>query len=146
MTKFKYGNTGSIISGTLRNEDLIPTFCEELRSLGHRSKELSRIEKVQNKKGYFESDDSQYDLENLFNMLDSHSMPYFYFGSHMGDGSDFGFWLIESYIEDFDGLKVSDLSEVESGYTGEVLHTNDHGNISLYIARNGKLSEVWSLV
>ena len=146
VKKWKYGTAGSIISGTMRPEDLIPSFCEELRSLGHRSKELTQIEKEQNKAGYYESEDSEYDLESLFNMLDSPSMPYFYFGSHAGDGSDYGFWLSELCIEDFDGLKVEDTSQVSDSYIGEVLHVNDHGNITLYNAKNGKLTEVWSLV
>jgi len=142
--KFKYAQAGSIISGTFKNEDLIPQFCESLRDLGHRSKELTRIEKAQNKKGYYESEESSFDLDSLFEMLDSHAMVYFYFGSHAGDGSDYGFWL--SDISDFDGLKVEDTSQVSDSYTGEVLHVNDHGNITLYNAKNGKLTEVWSLV
>lgn len=74
------------------------------------------------------------------------SMPYFYFGSHVDDGSDFGFWLSEFMIEEFEGLKVEDTSQVSDSYTGEVLHVNDHGNITLYNAKKGKLTEVWSLV
>lgn len=144
--KFKYGSVGSVSSGTMLKEDLIPTFCSELRSLGHRSKELTRIEKAQNKNGYFESEDSEFDLESLLDMLNSHAMPYFYFGSHMGDGSDFGYWLIESCIEEFGGLKVEDLSEVDSAYTGEVLHVNDHGNMTLYVSNKGKLTEIWGIV
>lgn len=143
---FKYGSIGSVSHGTMRKEDLIPSFCSELRSLGHRSKELTRIEKKQDKKGYYESEDSDYDLDSLFDMLNNHAMPYFYFGSHVGDGSDFGYWLLESCIEDFEGLKVSDLSEVKDSYSGEVLYVNDHGNMSLYVAIKGKLTEVWSLV
>lgn len=144
--KFKYGSIGSVSHGTMRKEDLIPTFCSELRSLGHRSKELTRIEKSQNKKGYYESEESEFDLDSLFEMLNNHAMPFFYFGSHMGDGSDFGYWLIESCIEEFEGLKVSDLSEVDSAYTGELLHVNDHGNMTLYICVKGKLQEIWGIV
>jgi len=143
--KFKYAQAGSIISGTLKNEDLIPQFCESLRDLGHRSKELTRIEKAYNKKGYYESEESSFDLDSLFEMLDSHAMVYFYFGSHSGDGSDFGFWLSES-ISEFDGLKVEDTSEVKDSYSGEVLHVNDHGNMTLYVAIKGKLTEVWSMI
>lgn len=146
IKKWKYGSAGSIISGTMRPEDLIPSFCESLRELGHRSKELTRIEKAQNKAGYYESEDSAHDLEYLFDMLNFHAMPYFYFGSHVGDGSDYGFWLSESMVEDFEGLKVEDLNHVPDKFTGEVLEVNDHGNITLYNAKNGKLTEVWSLV
>lgn len=144
--KFKFANIGSISHGTMKKEDLIPSFCEELRYMGHRSKELTRIEKSQNKKGYFESEDSDFDLESLFNMMDEHSLPYFYFGSHIGDGSDFGYWLSESIADDFDGLKVEDLNDIDSKYTGEVLEINERGNMTLYIAKRGKLKEVWSIV
>lgn len=53
---------------------------------------------------------------------------------------------VGSIISDFDGLKVEDTSQVSDSYIGEVLHVNDHGNITLYNAKNGKLTEVWSLV
>lgn len=47
---------------------------------------------------------------------------------------------------EFDGLVVSDTSEVPSNFSGEVLHINDHGNATLYGARLGKLVEVASCV
>lgn len=84
--------------------------------------------------------------ETLFDALDECAPPYFYFGSHPGDGADYGFWLSEEALQDFDGLKVSDLSEVPSDYSGEVLHVNDHGNTSLYAADNGKLEAIWEIV
>jgi hypothetical protein len=50
------------------------------------------------------------------------------------------------FEEDFDGLKVSDLSEVPPGHTGEVLLVNDHGNMSLYNCNRGGHREVWGVV
>jgi hypothetical protein len=47
---------------------------------------------------------------------------------------------------EFDGLVVSDTSEVPSDFSGEVLHINDHGNATLYGARRGKLVEVAACV
>lgn len=69
----KTAQFGSVISGTMRPKDLIPTLASELRYLGHRSKALSRIERDSNKPEdhkYWNSDDCQYDLEILFDMLD----------------------------------------------------------------------------
>ena len=49
-------------------------------------------------------------------------------------------------MRDFDGLKVSDTGDVPADYSGEVLHINDHGNMTLYSAERGKLTEIWSIV
>jgi len=53
--------------------------------------------------GYFESDDAHYDLEVLFDAMNEYAPEGFYFGAHPGDGADYGFWLSESFVEDFDG-------------------------------------------
>lgn len=95
---------------------------------------------------YFGTDDATYDLESLFDALNDYCLPYFYFGAHPGDGADYGYWLSEGFTDDFDGLKVSDLSEVPTGYTGEVLVVNDHGNCSLYAYSRGRGREVWAVV
>jgi len=83
----------------------------------------------------------------LFYSLNEYAAPYFYFGSHPGDGSDYGFWLSEDMENEFDGLKVEDLSEVPKDYAGEVIVINDHGNMSLYHkARTQKPREIWAVV
>lgn len=96
--------------------------------------------------GYYGSENADWDLEALFDALDHYALPGFYFGAHPGDGSDYGYWLSESFVEDFDELKVADLSEVPKGYRGSLLHVNDHGNVSLYTASRGRLREVWAIV
>ncbi|MFA5340329.1 MAG: hypothetical protein WC332_00990 [Clostridia bacterium] len=150
---------GSISSGTMRNEDLIPDFVWELKSLAksckwnkaYKKEHLAlcaRIEKEMEKEGYFDSDDAVYDLnEDLFNALDQYAAPYFYFGSHPGDGADYGFWLSENMEEDFDGLKVEDLSEIPKDYAGEIIVVNDHGNMTLYHkAKTQNPKEIWAVV
>lgn len=48
---------------------------------------------------------------------------------------------------EFEGLVVDDLSEVPGRFAGEVLHVNDHGNVTLYRAfKNGSLHEIASRV
>jgi len=50
-------------------------------------------------------------------------------------------------IGEFEGIVVSDTSEVPEGYRGQVLHINDHGNVTLYNAfKNGNLHEVYAIV
>lgn len=46
------------------------------------------------------SDDVMYLLEDLFDALDDHAPTGCYFGSHPGDGSDFGYW---AHDEDYEG-------------------------------------------
>jgi hypothetical protein len=144
--KWQYGSIGTVSEATMRPEDLIPAYTSELRSLGHRDRTLSQIERDMNKRGYYGAENCMYDLESLENMLQEHALPYMYFGSHPGNGSDYGFWISEVIEYDFDGLKVDDTSEVPNDYTGEVLHVNDHGNMTLYTAKKGKLAEVWAIV
>ncbi len=99
------------------------------------------------RRNYYASEDAGSDLEGLFDRLEYYAPPYFYFGAHPGDGADYGFWLREDWEAAFDGLKVSDLAEVPKGYRGEVVHINDHGNMSLYCkGRNGQFREVWAIV
>lgn len=145
--KWSYGSIGTVSEATMRPEDLIPAFVAELRYLGHRDKKLSIIERraqAGESDPYWQDELSQWDLAALFDMLDEHALPYTYFGAHAGDGSDYGFWVYQDM--EFDGLEVEDLSEIPSGYVGEVLHVNDHGNMTLYVKTARKLREVWSVV
>lgn len=148
-------NLGSISSGTMLPSDLIPNFVCELKHqkpCKHRKlvRDITaRLEATEYcaDAEYFSSDEASEDLESLFNALDEYAPQYFYFGAHCGDGAEFGFWLSENFDEDFDGLKVSDLSEVPSDYFGEVLVINDHGNLSLYVkSRNHRVRELWAIV
>ncbi len=144
-------NLGSISHGTTRQEDLLPTFLSTLDSQRPRQRSdrklISGIRRRMRRRNYFGSEDAGTDLENLFDCLEHYAPPYFYFGAHSGDGTDYGFWLREDWEEAFDGLKVSDLAAVPKDYSGEVVHINDHGNMSLYRkGRNGQLREIWAIV
>lgn len=112
---------GSISSGTMRPEDLIPTFCAELGSLAKRGgigivsakgrkehlKLVREIEtRIQDEREFEDIDlgiegMADYDLESLFGALGEYAGPYFYFGAHPGDGADYGWWLSENWEEDF---------------------------------------------
>lgn len=143
-------NIGSISSGTMRAEDLIPEFLAVLESqkpLRHAHKALAKsITAAMESDGYFDSEESHDDLGALFTALDEYAPEYFYFGGHPGNGADYGFWLSEDFLEEFDGLKVSDLADVPRGHSGEVVVVNDHGNMSLYSYSRGKSKEIWSVV
>jgi hypothetical protein len=141
---------GSVSSCTMREEDLIPRFLAAIEYFNKRRasglrRELKEIEVIS--EGEERIEQMAYFLnETLFDTLDGYAPPYFYFGSHPGDGADYGFWLSEESLEEFDGLRVADLSEVPKGYRGEVLLVNDHGNTSLYAVNRGKFRAIWELV
>jgi hypothetical protein len=176
----KFLPIGSISHGTMRNEDLVPAFLDTLETVDKKharsikreySKALRKLAGV-NVRDYSEeqySEDLTYLVnEDLFNALSNHTPDYFYFGSHEGDGSDYGVWISQESIRDdiHDGIlfEISDLSQLDSLLhessilPKNVILTNDHGNMSLYsillkvedTGNDWKLimecNEVWSVV
>lgn len=169
---------GSISHGTMHPEDLIPAFATELQWLSKRKdtgvpakdrrahrKLVADIDaNMDGDGGYYASDESVADLDALFDALQAYAGPYWYFGAHPGDGSDYGFWLSEAWDEDFQdklqwhgacqiganpndaSIKVNDISEIPAGFRGEVAVVNDHGNVTLYVKTARTLREIWSVV
>lgn len=87
---------GTISHGTLRSEDLIPTFLTALEDL-----DAPRAAALRTEYGLDEdyreidqisSEDAGWLMESLFDALDACAPAGYYFGAHPGDGSDFGFW------------------------------------------------------
>jgi hypothetical protein len=133
----------------MRPADLIPAFSYELRKLrgslpSDLAVDIRKCERAWERGDSFEFEDEV--LSDLFDALNDYAPIYCYFGSHPGDGADYGFWPIDDIEQVFDGLKVSDTSDVPNSYIGEVMHVNDHGNMTLYFARKGKLREAWAIV
>ena len=108
----KHYPMGSISSGTMRKEDLIPAFVDELEYQAGKDDKYhialcERINEAMENDGYFDGEDSYFDLEELFDALNEYSAPYFYFGAHPGDGSDYGWWLA---IDDIDATMVDGIA------------------------------------
>lgn len=153
MTRTKCAELGSVSSGTMRNEDLIPAFYDALRELG--GKCGTKYQKLLNLKNgvprsYWASDDADYDLEALFEALDEHAAPYCRFGAHDGDGADYGFWVSWDSLED--DARAGTVLKVDAGDewpdplpegTEYVLEVTDHGNGTLYTTDG---TELWSVV
>lgn len=162
-----YASLGSISSATHKLDDLIPTFVDELEYLTSKTKcdskptlDFCRDVRIRMANpDYYESNDSNEDLSELFDRLNDFAPPYAYFGAHEGDGADFGFWLedersMREGILEQGGMIVDDLGKVPLLFTGEVLEINDHGNATLWNVRpihdgattKSKFTEVWSVV
>jgi hypothetical protein len=114
-----FAHAGSISHGTLREVDLIPTFMDVLRELDPaRAGELAEEErKAMNAlDGTYEKDPEFSDadlareveaagefLVEVTDALDHAAPDGYHFGTHEGDGSDFGFWLNEDDEDEEEG-------------------------------------------
>lgn len=156
---------GSISHAIMKPEDLIPVFMNELETLDKERYDIIKKDYQEDLKAIEYYNTTPYSrhiseqqeqinwlLEELFDTLNNYCMPYFYFGAHEGDGSDYGFWLsYDSFEGDNITLKVSDLSELDkyslkdlADYT-YIAVVNDHGNITLYTPKI-EFDEVWSII
>lgn len=149
---------GTVIHGTLRNEDLIAAFASELEDRIGDDHAYSESRKLIDKSLAivdFDCEESSDILCQLFEYLNMFAPMYGYFGAHEGDGSDFGYWLSETAIADarHDGelVKVDNLGDVpEDGNFEFALVVNDHGNATLYqlhvaVDEVGPI-EIWAIV
>ena len=139
---------GSVSSGTMCPDDLIPAFVSELEYLADDGAYAELIREANALEDY-ESDDADYILEELFDALESYAPSYAYFGAHPGDGADYGFWVCDDFQElmrDDDVLEVPDLAEIPAAYSGPVLLINDHGNASFGRAAGGAAEWEWEIV
>jgi hypothetical protein len=88
------GTIGTVIHATLRTEDLLAAFADELEHLGANNPEhvaLAQEARTIN------PDDEWADefVSDLMDALNEYAPDGCYFGAHEGDGSDFGFWPCE---------------------------------------------------
>jgi hypothetical protein len=84
---------GTVSHGTMRAEDLIPTFLDELETRDAAAHATILAEYPGDID--YESEDAEYMLEALFDALNACAPNGHYFGAHVGDGSDYGFWACE---------------------------------------------------
>lgn len=147
----KYATIGSLSHGTMRPEDLIPAFLDGLEALLFQQERTpenrDELDKIRNQVeeyndecfddngDYIKSEFDNEIIEDLFNMLELFSPPYVYFGSHPGDGADYGYWFNLDAIEDMP--KYNDLAEVPDDIDEDYAIVNDHGNVTVY-SKDGK--------
>lgn len=144
MTEHRYiAQVGAISSGTLRTEDLLARFAEELERLArgceHPGNKQTYDELVAEAREFARDDEGeaneQFDgardevLDMLSCALGEFAPPYCYFGSHEGDGACFGFWP--------NMLSIGELPRVVDGDAARALGedcvcVNDHGNVTVF--------------
>ena len=139
MTK---ATIGTVSHGTLRSEDLLGAFSNELRCLVGKEAAaawpyLSTLTGADDCLAEIQDSDSepadtQEIINELIDFLSALAPPYCYFGAHPGNGSDFGFWPDFDAIEEEDLPRVEDASELPDDFVGEWLLVNNHGNATLY--------------
>ena len=152
---------GTVSSGTMLDEDVIPALLDELSRIDHVALLKLAAEYVDDygispyniatstSESY--DDVRQWLSEELFGTLDEYAPPLCYFGAHPGDGADYGFWPYEdaetAAADDPDEYTVVSHTgsktfvngtRVPNGYdhaeapTPFVLEISDHGNLALY--------------
>ena len=86
---------GSVISATLREQDLIPAFEGVLDIAGVEYDRPDSVDKLLLGQELTDAEWEEvgfYLNESLFDLLNEIAPKGTYFGSHPGDGADFGFW------------------------------------------------------
>jgi hypothetical protein len=158
MKTLKLASIGSISHGTLRLEDLLPAYISHAEHLQLTNGDYlaspenfalrDALTKLVGEAQDCFSDDGEtlhpdgeeianyLVCEDFPNMFDQFAPPYCYFGTHEGDGSDFGYWPSMEQIEELP--KISDNSEETVtaelfNHSGsDICYVNDHGNVTVY--------------
>ena len=103
-----YANLGTVSAGTLKTEELLPRLLGQLAFLTGmehaeeapdkdrngwlmKVKLWQAIDKRMQVDGYYQTADSEFDLDALIAALNDYAPPFCRFGAH--DGADFGFWV-----------------------------------------------------
>ena len=142
MAKEYKASVGSISHGTHRASDLIDAYAYELGRFKHNEGDgrltVQETVLLADCDAWLEAnaelegetyDQAEELLEDLCEALESRAPAYCYFGSHEGDGSDFGFWPCMGQINDLPRVEHSD----EAKALGEdCAFVNDHGNVTVY--------------
>lgn len=94
----KYLPLGSLSSGTMREEDLIPRFLHVLKWIDpEKGAQLEAEYKIVSEEP---EDISDFCWQTLYEALNEYAPPYAYFGAHPGDGADYGVWVSDEAISD----------------------------------------------
>jgi len=97
----------SISHGTLRTQDLLPAFIDAVRDYAPSHYEAIMVAPFSfipdhvldegDDAEWWDSEEARWKLDELTDILNEHAPDGCYFGSHEGDGSDFGFWQAQEF-------------------------------------------------
>lgn len=88
----------TVIRATHRNCDLIPAFLDVIRDTPEYIQIIQHIPAYVSDDQlaeWWEQGGAVFVIEDLFVALDSYAPSGYRFGAHDGDGSDFGYWLVQ---------------------------------------------------
>ena len=132
---------GSISTGTLRPEDLLPTFARELERHAPDHALVTAADDILDRlPDDWDGGGASELINQIQDELQNHCPPFVIFGAHPGDGADFGFWPDMERIQET-------LTAATIGHTltlprngewewtleddGVIVATNDHGNVTV---------------
>jgi hypothetical protein len=129
---------GTLIHGTLRNEDLLDAFGSELTRIAPDHEYAGEAANLLEHPAIdFETEAGSELVNLLIDALNEYAPPHTYFGTLEGDGSDFGFWADVDSFEDCE----KHVTETPSYLRGDsewidtdcnvYVQINDHGNVTV---------------
>ena len=150
MTTMHKATIGSISTGTLRNEDLLQAFADELADrikgvpqITDEIMRLSTLIREAREVAPYASDEHNSPLpgmlvDELQEALNDYAPPFCYFGSLESDGADFGFWPDREAIQELIDKSTMILPLTNNGnlvcvnaYEGLYIHVNDDGHVTI---------------
>ena len=147
---------GSISTGTLRTEDLLPAFAYTLGALAHNPISNTSVFKSEAMAEIWQGaidiintpDDIHLDIheviDELQDALQEYCPPFVYFGTLEGDGADFGFWPDRDSIEEIMPLdRTVGEGDDEITIDGVIVQVSDHGNVTVMDLER---HVIWSVV
>jgi len=87
---------GSVVTHAYKEEDIIPALLDELRK--YDPIQVDRLETQipeEPDAEWWESEEAQWLIEDLYNDLDEYAPPGYWFGGHPDDPADIGYWPAE---------------------------------------------------
>ena len=144
---------GSISTGTLRTEDLLPKFAHALLAIvtDNEQYELEMVEDALNgriKRTGVDTRTAVGLLDDIQDSLNQYCPPFVYFGTLEGDGADFGFWVDRDAIQEaIDPTSCLVRINANGDYVleedGVIVQVSDHGRVTVMDMERNIL---WSVV